>query len=173
MTLDPAVASKACLCYVSAPASTPTVTVTAASYISTSTTTTELTASTITESPTVTTVTSTVTSVAVEPTAITVPGRSFSLVATYTTHCVPYNYQTLDFGLTMPGTSFEGAFQWCAAMCASYAGCTQILVAWDGSTSFDCMTGTSGSFGWDTSEFQCNYPPIHKNGYWFSASSSS
>lgn len=143
------------------------------SYVSTSTTTTELTASTVTESPTVTTVTSTVTSVAVEPTTVTVPGRSFSLVQTFTDNCVPYNYETLNFGLSLPSSSFEGAFQRCAAKCASYAGCTQIYVSWDGSTSFDCMTGTTGSFGWDASEFQCGYPPIHKNGYWFSASSSS
>lgn len=142
------------------------------SHVSTTTTTTELTASTVTESPTVATVTSIVTSTAVEPTTVPVPGRSFSLVQTFTNNCVPYNYQTLDFGLTMAGTSFEGAFQWCAAMCASYAGCTQIWVAWTGTTSFDCMTGTTGSFGWDASEIQCNYPPIHKDAYWFSASSS-
>ena len=142
-----------------------------ASYVSTSTTTTELTASTITQSPTVTTVTSTLTATAVEATTtVTAPGRSFSLVQTFTNNCVPYNYQTLDFGLTMAGTSFEGAFQRCAAMCASYNGCTQIWVAWTGTTSFDCMTGTTGSLGWDASKIQCNYASIHKDAYWFSAS---
>ncbi|KAK1835017.1 hypothetical protein QBC39DRAFT_431309 [Podospora conica] len=173
-TLDPAIASKACLCYVVAPTLTPTVTVTASTYISTSTTTTDLTASTITESPTVTTLMSTVTdtATAIVPTTVTVPGRSFSLVQTFTRRCIPFNYKTLDFEqVTMGDTSFEGAFQNCAAICASYAECTQIWVAWAGTTSLHCMTGTSGTFAWDANEIQCNYSDIHMDAWWFSLSS--
>ncbi|KAK3380517.1 hypothetical protein B0T24DRAFT_615656 [Lasiosphaeria ovina] len=166
---DSSVISTACSCYVTSPAEAPTVTVTSAATEFT-TATSSFTALTITESPTVATDTVTVTVGAKATSTVVVsgpPNLIFNLVATYTTHCVPYNYQTLDFGLTEATPSFEGAFQYCAAICQSYAGCTQIYVAWDGSTSFDCMTGTTGSFGWDSSEFQCNYPPIHQNGYWF------
>ncbi|KAK0703913.1 hypothetical protein B0T26DRAFT_733216 [Lasiosphaeria miniovina] len=166
---DSSVISTACNCYVTSPAAAPTVTVTSAA-TEFSTATSSYTALTITESPAVATETVTVTVGALATTTVVVSGPPtliFNLVATYTANCVPYNYQTINFGLTEATPSFEGAFQYCAAKCQSYAGCTQIYVSWDGSTSFDCMTGTVGTYGWDSSEFQCNYPPIHKNGYWF------
>lgn len=156
--------STACSCYITV--STPTVTATSAyTSISTSTST-DVTE--ITVSPVVSTETATVTST-VQATVgpVVVTGESFSLVSTYTSKCVPFNYETLDFGLTAPNPLFNTVFQLCAAICASYSTCTQFWLGWDGTTRYDCMTGTTGSKGWDSTELQCNYPPIALNGYWY------
>ncbi|KAK0725801.1 hypothetical protein B0H67DRAFT_642171 [Lasiosphaeris hirsuta] len=156
--------STACSCYITA--STPTVTATSA-YTSISTSTSTDVAE-VTVSPVVSTETATVTEDSTATAApVVIVGESFIFVTAYTTHCVPFNYNTLDFGLQAPTADFDTVFQLCAALCASYATCTQFFLSWDGTTRYDCMTGTTGSFGWDSSEFQCNYPPISSNGYWY------
>ncbi|KAK3385821.1 hypothetical protein B0H63DRAFT_187851 [Podospora didyma] len=158
--------STACSCYIGT-TSTSAATVTVTSAYATTETSTSTDITTITVSPTVTTTTATAVTETTATSTVTVE-QQLTYVARYTSHCVPYNYQTLDFGLTAPSLTFEVAFQLCAAKCWSYVGCTQIYVGYDGGSNFDCMTGTTGSFGWDASEFQCNYPPIHQYGYWFS-----
>ncbi|KAK0625869.1 hypothetical protein B0T14DRAFT_561828 [Immersiella caudata] len=164
--------STACLCYITTPSSIPTETITFTSaYTSFSSATSDLTVSTVTESTTVATSTTTTVVPAQTTTIAWLPnGRSFTFVQTYTNHCVPINYQTWNVNLSFPTyvtPSFEYAFQWCAAKCQNTAGCTQVWVGYDGGNWFDCITGMTGTYGWDASEVQCEYPPVQPNTWWF------
>lgn len=95
----------------------------------------------------------------------------YALVQTYSDHCVPYNYLTLDSDLSFP--NFYGAYEYCAQKCSDDPSCVQIWVSYESgpprSGPYWCMTGGGpGNQTWDGTEIQCNYPPIGTYGEWYS-----
>lgn len=99
----------------------------------------------------------------------------YTLVQSYTSHCVPYNY--LNLFTSVPATTYYEAYQYCAQQCASNASCVQMWVSYTPGTPrtgpFWCLTGGGGDTissdnQWNAGEIQCNYPPIGANGDWYS-----
>ncbi|KAK5994174.1 hypothetical protein PT974_07616 [Cladobotryum mycophilum] len=106
-----------------------------------------------------------------ETETVTVTGRQYHHVFSYNNKCIPYNYLTLNSDVSGIPITFEGIFQWCAALCASDSSCVQIWVAHTDPVSpvgLWCMTGGGPeSKTWDQTEIQCQYPPIGPNGHWY------
>jgi hypothetical protein len=106
-------------------------------------------------------------------TSTTLP--AFTLVQSYTTGCVPINYETIDLQLSF--ASFQDAYASCALACDADPSCVQIFVGYEGCAPqtgpYACLTGHDESidptYSWTSGEFQCGLPspPYPGCGDWY------